>query len=183
MKAALRRRFFVAPCSSRSMSRVTTSHAAIVRDAQPADVPAIAALEQAAPSAAHSSKSHYDRVFEHASPRRILLVAEGQTDRTPRSIAGFTLARAVEDEWEIENVVVSATWQRKGLGHLLLACLVERARRENASVLRLEVRASNAPAIALYRKCAFQQEGLRSNYYSNPLEDALLFSLSLRNSS
>lgn len=40
--------------------------------------------------------------------------------------------------------------------------------------LTLEVRASNAPAIALYRKHGFQTVGQRRNYYQKPDEDALL---------
>jgi ribosomal-protein-alanine N-acetyltransferase len=38
----------------------------------------------------------------------------------------------------------------------------------------LEVRTSNASAIALYEKLAFRQIGLRKNYYRNPREDALI---------
>ena len=156
-----------------------TFHAAIVRDAKPADIPAVKAIEQSSPAAAHWDESQYARVFDPSSVRRILLVAEGKTHAEPLHIGGFILARVVNDEWEIENVVVGNVWQRKGIGHLLAACLVERARRENASVIRLEVRASNATAIGLYIKCGFQKDGRRPNYYSNPAEDALLFSLSL----
>ena len=42
------------------------------------------------------------------------------------------------------------------------------------SFLTLEVRASNAPAIALYRKHGFQEAGRRKNYYQQPREDAII---------
>ena len=45
--------------------------------------------------------------------------------------------------------------------------------RENIS-LTLEVRVSNAPAIALYEKLGFVQVGRRPNYYRSPKEDALI---------
>jgi ribosomal-protein-alanine N-acetyltransferase len=38
----------------------------------------------------------------------------------------------------------------------------------------LEVRASNAAAIALYSAFGFHTESVRKNYYPNPLEDALV---------
>ena len=49
-----------------------------------------------------------------------------------------------------------------------------RAAALDLAFLTLEVRASNAPAIALYRKHGFQAVGQRRNYYQKPDEDALL---------
>ena len=46
----------------------------------------------------------------------------------------------------------------------------------NLAFLTLEVRASNAPAIALYRKHGFQEAGRRKNYYQQPREDAIIIS-------
>jgi ribosomal-protein-alanine N-acetyltransferase len=165
------------------MSLLITARTAIVRDAQPTHIPAIQALERSTPGAAHWDASHYVRVFDPSFPRRTLLIAEDQALAEAGGIGGFILSRIVSGEWEIENVVVATVGQRRGLGHLLLISMIERARRENATVLRLEVRASNAAAIGLYIKCGFRQDGLRPSYYSHPTEDAVLFSLSLRNSS
>ena len=44
----------------------------------------------------------------------------------------------------------------------------------NLAFLTLEVRASNAPAIALYRKHGFEEAGRRKNYYTKPAEDAII---------
>ena len=46
--------------------------------------------------------------------------------------------------------------------------------REHLAFLTLEVRAGNAPAIALYRKHGFQEAGRRKNYYQQPREDAII---------
>ena len=53
--------------------------------------------------------------------------------------------------------------------------LVELLEEENVEDITLEVRASNAPAIALYEAYGFQKEAVRKNYYSGPTEDALIY--------
>ena len=57
---------------------------------------------------------------------------------------------------------------------LNLAQMVEELKNRGSHALLLEVRASNAPAIALYEKLGFLQVGCRKNYYHNPREDALI---------
>ena len=53
--------------------------------------------------------------------------------------------------------------------------LLREAEEENVEDITLEVRASNAPAIALYEAYGFQKEAVRKNYYSGPTEDALIY--------
>ena len=52
--------------------------------------------------------------------------------------------------------------------------LVEALKAKEVYCLTLEVRASNAPAKALYEALGFAQVGRRPNYYRNPKEDALI---------
>jgi ribosomal-protein-alanine N-acetyltransferase len=153
--------------------RMLYSSDAAVRDAVPTDIESIVALAENAGNP-RWSRAHYLESFASGSLSRLVLVAEGKG-----GIVGFIMCRAVDSDCEIENVVVAVGMRRKGIGDLLLARVVERARERGAARLMLEVRASNAAAIALYKKHAFQQDGIRKNYYSNPSEDALLFSLSL----
>ena len=46
--------------------------------------------------------------------------------------------------------------------------------RERLGFITLEVRESNAPAIAFYEKAGFGVAGRRRRYYANPTEDAVL---------
>jgi len=46
-------------------------------------------------------------------------------------------------------------------------------------VLTLEVRESNTPALQLYQRAGFKKAGVRKNYYSTPVEDALVLSFVL----
>ena len=62
------------------------------------------------------------------------------------------------------------------MGDALLSVLTGFGR-EHLACLMLEVRASNAPAIALYEKHGFAAVGRRKNYYDAPREDAVLMTL------
>ena len=89
------------------------------------------------------------------------------------SLCGYIGSQSVMGESDMMNVAVHPDHRRKGVGEMLVLALCEELSKENAS-LALEVRASNAPAIALYEKLGFDQVGLRKNYYRNPKEDALI---------
>lgn len=89
---------------------------------------------------------------------------------------GYAVLMLAVDEAELLDVAIAAHHQRKGIGRVLLEELMVMARRAAMRRMVLEVRASNAPAIALYRKAGFEQIGLRRDYYPamNGREDALL---------
>ena len=70
-------------------------------------------------------------------------------------------------------------YRRRGVADALLSALEQRARALMLSFLTLEVRAHNAPAIALYGKHGYRVAGRRKNYYEKPTEDALLMTLNL----
>lgn len=75
---------------------------------------------------------------------------------------------------DIANIAVSGRFRRQGIGEKLLGKVMENGFRDGVERFSLEVRVSNVPAIALYQKMGFRQEGLRKKYYENPREDALI---------
>ena len=75
---------------------------------------------------------------------------------------------------DIANIAVRGAYRRCGIGEQMLSQLMEHGFRNGVERFSLEVRASNTPAIGLYRKLGFRQEGLRKGYYENPREDALI---------
>src|SRR5205085_1192179 len=99
------------------------------------------------------------------------------------AIVGFLAASNVAGESELLNMAVKDNGKRQGIGSALVQHFIAASSAAGCARVLLEVRASNAAAIRLYEKHGFRQAGIRKNYYSNPSEDALLFSLSLRNSS
>ena len=80
------------------------------------------------------------------------------------------------DEGYSKNVAVAANGRRQGIADELIAA-VGRFGQAKLAFLTLEVRASNAPAIALYMKHGFAQVGRRRGYYDDPKEDAILMTL------
>lgn len=96
-------------------------------------------------------------------------------------IIGYAVMSMGGDEAHLLNLCLDAPARGRGLGALLLEHLVERARSEGARVLYLEVRPSNRPALALYRRAGFIRIGVRKSYYraENGREDALVFARAL----
>ena len=85
-------------------------------------------------------------------------------------------------ECHLLTLCVSPEFQRQGFARKLFQILLDRAFKLEASVCFLEVRSSNAGAIALYRSMGFAQVGERRNYYPNQRtgrEDALILSRQL----
>lgn len=89
-------------------------------------------------------------------------------------LVGYIGSQSSIDETDIMNMAVHPDWRRRGIAEKLITCLIEELKKRGSHALMLEVRASNAPAIALYEKLGFQQVGRRKNYYRNPKEDALI---------
>ena len=88
--------------------------------------------------------------------------------------AGLTAAYCLLKETDMMNIAVDPDYRRQGIAEKLCLALVEALKEKGNHCLTLEVRASNAPAIALYEKLGFTQVGLRKNYYHKPKEDALI---------
>ena len=94
--------------------------------------------------------------------------------RNSSRIVGYVLARISGKEGEILDLAVLPEVRRQGIARKLLAhtwCALDLA---GVKEVYLEVRASNAPAIELYRGEGFRPVGIRQRYYRNPAEDALV---------
>ena len=89
-------------------------------------------------------------------------------------VVGYIGSQTAVDETDVMNVAVHPDHRRKGIAEALIEMLIKQLQEQGSHALMLEVRASNAPAIALYEKMGFRQVGLRKNYYRNPKEDALI---------
>lgn len=78
------------------------------------------------------------------------------------------------DEGQITNIAVHPDFRRRGMGDALVKALLRYAKDERLDTVTLEVRASNAAAIALYRRNGFAEVGRRKAFYTKPTEDAII---------
>ncbi len=131
-----------------------------------AHVSQIAGIEKLCFSDPWSEKSISSELDSHIS---LWLVAmDGDT------VAGYIGSQSVLDGADMMNVAVHPDYRRRGIARELVTGLADALKEKGVKSLALEVRVSNAPAIALYEQLGFQQAGLRPNYYRNPKENALI---------
>jgi [ribosomal protein S18]-alanine N-acetyltransferase len=116
------------------------------------------------------------------SNRDLMLVARAPESKAPRvshTLAAYIVARIGANELHINNVAVRERYRRLGIGLNLLNRTIEEGRRRGIDSAFLELRAGNHAALSLYEKCGFQITSRRKNYYSEPLEDALVMTIQL----
>ena len=99
-----------------------------------------------------------------------LVAVEPETEKA----VGYAGRLVVADEGYITNVAVDPSCRRQGVAAQLLQVFDNFAKGNHLAFLTLEVRPSNAAAIALYEGFGFREVGRRRNYYDLPKEDALI---------
>ncbi len=141
-----------------------------VRPMAAADASRCAAIAAAAPEPWSESQL----LSELESPAARLFVAEGDG-----GVLGFAVFQLAAGEASLYALNVDPNARRKGVGAALLAGALEALKAEGAGQCFLEVRAANAPALALYRRLGFSSAGVRRGFYRDPPDDAVVMTLTL----
>ncbi|MDP9034123.1 MAG: ribosomal protein S18-alanine N-acetyltransferase [Myxococcota bacterium] len=94
-----------------------------------------------------------------------------RTDEGSRIVA-FLVAWHVADELHVLNVATHQDRRRCGIGRAMMNAVIAYARNRRVQQVLLEVRRSNAAALALYRRLGFFAMRIRSRYYPDD-EDAV----------
>lgn len=139
----------------------------IVRDMKDADLDAVLLIEQAAHG--HPwTRGNFSDALRNGYLCKVI-EQDGQ-------MLGYAVMMQAVDEAELLDITIGQAHQRAGWGGRLLQEMIVLARRFGMRRMVLEVRASNAAAIALYRKTGFAEIGLRRDYYParQGREDAIL---------
>jgi len=101
-------------------------------------------------------------------------VLDGATQEHGYPLSGYAGLWLMVDEAHVTTIGVHPGHRGQGAGELLFLGLVEIAQEMRAVRLSLEVRVSNQPAQALYRKYGLEIAGVRRRYYSDNGEDAYI---------
>lgn len=96
-------------------------------------------------------------------------------------MVGFAAFQLVCDEASLDALTVIPAFRRQGVAHCLLRCAFDHLTHQGANCCFLEVRESNAPAIALYEGLGFAAVGRRPGFYRAPAEDAVVMRCELPN--
>ena len=122
------------------------------------------------------------RCFTNPWSREMLgrQLAESQTTRVfvlrlpDAPVAAFCSCWFLVDELHVNTLVVDFPFRRQGLGLLLMRHVLVDAARSGVRRATLEVRESNLAARRLYERLGFTVTAKRTNYYTEPEEDALI---------
>ena len=141
----------------------------IIRQVCEDDIPAIADIESRCFSEPWSEKS-------------LLLLTDGRgigfVALVDGSVVGYGGMMTVLDEGQITNIAILPAFRRLGLGRALVQALQKYAKSNSFSLLSLEVRESNIPAISLYESCGWEKQGIRKGFYRFPSEAAVIMTWS-----
>ena len=143
---------------------MTTEPATKIRSLRYSDLPQVISIERRAFSTPWSLAMF---VLELSKPSGICLAATGDD-----GLVGYLICSRYDQAWHLMNVAVDPKRTRRGYATAMLTEMIERAGRD--APLTLEVRVSNAGAIALYEQFGFRAAGTRRRYYQDTGEDALI---------
>jgi [ribosomal protein S18]-alanine N-acetyltransferase len=138
------------------------------------DLPQVIAIERRAFTSPWSLAMF---VLELSKPAGLCLAAVDARG----ALLGYLICARYDTVWHLMNIAVDPSQLRRGIARTLLEQMIKRAGPEREYTL--EVRTSNAPAIALYERFGFRSAGTRPRYYRDNGEDAVIMWRTLQASS
>jgi ribosomal-protein-alanine N-acetyltransferase len=159
------------------MSDPWTPH---LRAMQMPDLPAVLAIEETVFGDDAWPRSFFERDLANENGAYLTLeLAKTDANPAPAELVGYAGYWLLEEEANLMNIAIAPAWQGQGWGEYLLVEVLARMAARGAQLCTLEVRVSNQPAQALYRKLGFEVTGRRQRYYQDNGEDAWLMARTL----
>ena len=123
-----------------------------------------------------TTREWYESELERPDVCYVYLIKTVSSVGDQPTVAGFCAFWRVVDQIHINNLAIRPEVRARGLGRALLTRVLREAALMGAPDATLEVRRSNVPARRLYEGAGFALSGVRTSYYTNPVEDALILS-------
>ena len=146
----------------------------VIKTATEADIPRILEIELEAISPPWSHGTLLSEIYREDS---FFAVARLDMDTGP--LSGFVILRRMGDEGELLQIAVDKAARRGGAADLLMTAALRFIKDASMGSIFLEVRKSNEAAISLYKKHGFKTVRSRKDYYSDPIEDAIVMKWSV----
>lgn len=137
-----------------------------IREMTEADLPEVCAIEQETFSDPWSEEDFYKGINE-PNNRYLVVSIKGE-------IAAYCGYWGIVGEGYIYNVAVRNKYRRQHIGYQMLKTLLLQSQSRGITSFTLEVRCSNEAAIRLYESLGFERAGVRKDFYSKPIEDAVI---------
>jgi ribosomal-protein-alanine N-acetyltransferase len=167
-----------APRAARSPSAPTPfviERVEIVRIERAADLDGVLEVEQASFNNP-TTREWYESELQRPEVCYVYVVRVTGPPSPMPVVAGFCAFWRVIDQIHINNLAIHPHFRGRGLGRQLLGRVIDDAHAMGADHATLEVRRSNDAARRLYEGAGFRLAGVRTSYYTNPIEDALILS-------
>lgn len=148
------------------VNSVTNMSEIVIRRANGSDADDIAYIEEECFSTPWSKKSISDSISHTPWHFFVALCDE--------KIVGYGGVYLILDEGQISNIAVLPAFRGRGIGLAILEEIIKCCGSEGCDRITLELRRSNSVARALYEKCGFVAVGERPNFYTSPVETAVL---------
>ncbi|GGD94644.1 ribosomal protein S18-alanine N-acetyltransferase [Paenibacillus nasutitermitis] len=152
------------------------AHRLVFRAMTLSDIPDIIEIEHEAFTCPWSEEAFVNELTNNHFARYMVMAYE-------KAVIGYGGMWTIMDEAHVTNIAVREIYRGMGLGERLLRELMKTALFFGSSKMTLEVRVTNDIAQGLYRKLGFEPSGIRPNYYSDNLEDALIMWAELKQGS
>ena len=138
-----------------------------IREMRSSDLASVLEIENASFATPWSSKTFLNLLRR---PNAALFVAE----EAPHRLVGYAVVWFAGPEAELGDLAVTSESRRRGVGTALVGAVLEEAGQRGATEVYLEVREGNEAARRLYERHDFEVMNRRVNYYTDPVEDALV---------
>ncbi|MBE0477928.1 ribosomal protein S18-alanine N-acetyltransferase [Candidatus Aerophobetes bacterium] len=149
------------------MKNITCVNKVNIRPLQEEDINKVGNIERVSFSSPWTSRLFYLEMKKNFAYYWVLEF-EGK-------LVGYGGYWKIQDEAHLTTFAIHPSYRRRGLGKILLFYVLEDARKQGMKKVTLEVRKSNFAAQALYEKSGFKKIAVRSHYYHDTDEDALIY--------
>ena len=125
------------------------------------------------------SEQSLEETFRHEHNHLIAVFDDGTTVddfvfQGNEKLSGYLIYSEVSGDAELLRIAVDPAMRRRGFGGKLMERFISELEFMNADKVTLEVREGNAGAIRLYLVYGFEKIAVRTDYYMDPDEDAVI---------